>query len=128
VTIQTPGASSTWHKEAKSELLNDFTSLLVIADSGVVVGWTITALLALLLIGLPTLYLLVASLATDDDAFDRRVRDVEHYRKLSEKAHAYAWGKDVYNVLEEPLALSPLADTNAAPAPPEPAPVEANAA
>jgi hypothetical protein len=92
--------------------VNAFTSL-VIADSGAVVGWTITAALAFLLIGLPALYLLVLTLTDDDDAFDRRVRDIEQYVELSRRAHAYAWGKDVYNVLEKPPAATPRAAADA---------------
>jgi hypothetical protein len=50
--------------------VNAFTSL-VIADSGAVVGWTITA------------------------------------------ANAYAWGKDLFNVLEKPPVVAPLAAADA---------------
>jgi hypothetical protein len=96
--------------------LNALTSL-VIADSGALVGWTITAVVAFLLIGLPALYLLVLTLADDDDAFDRRVRDIEQYVELSRRAHAYAWGKDVYNALEKPPGVAPLAAADAVAAP-----------
>jgi sensor domain CHASE-containing protein len=80
-------------------LLNAFTSPLI-ADSGAITGWTITAVLTFFLIGLPTLYLLVLTLAEDDNAFDRRVRDIEQYLKLSQIAHAYASSKDVHEVLD----------------------------
>jgi hypothetical protein len=74
---------------------------LVIANSGAVVGWTITAVLTFLLIGVPVLYLFVLTLADDDDAFDRRVRDIELYVEFRNRAQGYARSKNDYNDLEK---------------------------
>jgi hypothetical protein len=68
-------------------LVNALTSPLI-ADSGAIAVWTITALLTCFLIGLPALYLLVLILADDDNGFDRRVREIEQYLKATERAHA----------------------------------------
>lgn len=92
-------------------LMNTFTSL-PIAASGALVAWTIVAVLTFLLIGVPLVLLIVLTLASDDDAIDRAVHDMEQFGKLNERAHAYAWGKDVYGVLEKPLVLAPLTSAN----------------
>ena len=84
---------------------------LPVAASGTVAGWVFTAVLTFLLIGLPLLYLLALTLATDDDAIDRAVRDQVQYGRLKERADAYAFGKDIYGVLDKPLVLEPLAAT-----------------
>jgi hypothetical protein len=77
-------------------------------DSVTIIGLTTVAVLTFLLIGLPALYLLALIVADDDDAFDRRVRDIEQSVKLGQRLHAYESGKDVYAVLEEPLTMAPL--------------------
>jgi hypothetical protein len=89
-----------------------------------IIDWTIPAVLTFLVIGLPTLYLLVLSL-TDDEAFDGRVRDFEPNMKPGKRAQAYASGKDVDDLFGEPLVLSPLAATDGLP---ESAPKRARAA
>jgi hypothetical protein len=66
-----------------------YTSPLI-ADSGTIVAWTISVLLTLFLIGLPTLYLLVLTLADDANGFDRRVREIEQYVKLTKRLQAHA--------------------------------------
>ena len=81
---------------------------LPVAASGTVAGWVLTAALTFLLIGLPLIYLLLLTFATDDDAIDRAVRDQVQYTRLKERSDAYAFGKDVYGVLDKPLVLEPL--------------------
>jgi hypothetical protein len=87
-------------------LMTAFASLLMV-DSVTIVGLTTVAVLTVLFIGVPALYLLALILADNDNAFDRRVRDIEQSVKLGQRLHAYESGKDVYGVLEEPLATAP---------------------
>jgi hypothetical protein len=63
-----------------------FASLLMV-DSVTIIGLTTVAVLTFLLIGLPALYLLALIVADDDDAFDRRVRDIEQSVKLGQRLH-----------------------------------------
>ena len=94
-----------------------FLSALPVAASGMAAGWVIAGGLTFLLIALPLLYLIGLLLATDDDVIDRAVRDQVQYSRLKERADAYAFGKDVYGVLDGPLVLEPLAATAVAAAP-----------
>jgi hypothetical protein len=74
-----------------------------IGDGAAVGGWAITLVLTFLLIGLPTIYLLVVSLATDD-AFDLGVSDVEERVRVERRAQGYASGRDVHAGFEQPPA------------------------
>jgi hypothetical protein len=74
-----------------------------IGDGAAVGGWAITLVLTFLLIGLPTIYLLVVSLATDD-AFDLGVSDVEERVRVERRAQGYASGRDVHAGFEQPAA------------------------
>jgi hypothetical protein len=74
-----------------------------IGDGAAVGGWAITLVLTFLLIGLPTIYLLVVSLATDD-AFDLGVSDVEERVRVERRAQWYASGRDVHAGFEQPPA------------------------
>jgi hypothetical protein len=94
---------------------------LPVASSGAVAGWTITAVLTLLLIGMPLFYLLALTFAIDEEAFDRNVRDQVRYVELKARADAYAYGKDIYGV----LAPSPESASAPAAAAPQPAPTDA---
>jgi hypothetical protein len=78
--------------------------LVVIAYSGAAAGWTITALLTFLLIGPPVLYALALTFASDPDAIDRAVHDVERRLEATNRAFGHAREKDVYDVLEQPQA------------------------
>jgi hypothetical protein len=71
---------------------------------GAAVGWAITLVLAFLLIGLPTIYLLVMILASDDDAFDRSVSDIEERVEVMRRAQGYAWGRDAHAGVEQAAA------------------------
>ena len=73
-----------------------------IGDGAAVGGWAITLVLSFLLIGLPTIYLLVMILATDDDAVDVGVSDIEEHVRVKRRAQGYAAGGDVYAGLEQP--------------------------
>ncbi len=75
-----------------------------IGDGAAVGGWAITLVLTFLLIGLPTIYLLVMSLATDDDAFDAGVSGIEEHVKVKRRAQGYASGRDVHAGPEQPAA------------------------
>jgi hypothetical protein len=94
---------------------------LPVASSGAVAGWTITAVLTLLLIGLPLFYLLALTFAIDEEAFDRAVGDQVRYVELKSRADAYAYGKDIYGVFatspepaSAPAVAAPPAPTDAA--------------
>jgi hypothetical protein len=63
-------------------------TLLPLADGLGVVGWSVIAILTFLLIGLPTLYAFVLTLAADDRAFDRSVREIEQFVKARARAQA----------------------------------------
>jgi hypothetical protein len=82
-------------------LMTAFASLVMV-DSVTIVGLTTVSVLTFLFIGVPALYLLALILADNDNAFDRRVRDIEQSVKLGQRLHAYESG-----VLEEPLATAP---------------------
>jgi hypothetical protein len=97
--------------------MNAFSALLL-ADSATVVGWTIVAVLTFLLIGLPTILLLVITLATSDEEIERTQRNIVQYNELKKRADVYASGKDIYGILETPLVLAPLAVADDAPARP----------
>jgi hypothetical protein len=75
-----------------------------IGEGAAVGGWAATLVLTFLLIGLPTIYLLVVILAADDDAFDRTASDIDEHVKVKRRAQAYAPGRDVYAGLERPAA------------------------
>jgi hypothetical protein len=83
----------------------------LVAYSGAVAGWTVTALLTLAMIVLPLLYLFALTFMTDDEAIERAVRDEVQYVELEARADAYAYGKDFYGVLATPLEVAPLAAT-----------------
>jgi hypothetical protein len=71
-----------------------------VASSPGAAGWTIAAVLTLLLI-LPLLfYLLGLILSSDEAAFDRAVGNEVRYVELKARADAYAYGSDIYGVLE----------------------------
>jgi hypothetical protein len=78
--------------------------LVVIADSGGAASWTITALLTFLLIGPPVLYALALTFASDPDAIDRAVHDVERRLEVTNRAFGHARENDVYDALEQPRA------------------------
>jgi hypothetical protein len=57
--------------------------------NGSILGWTIATAPTFLVIGLPTLYVLVLTLTDDEAAFDRCVpRDIEQNVKLGQRAGA----------------------------------------
>ena len=79
-----------------------------IGDAAAVGGWATTLVLTFLLIGLPTIYLLVMILATDDDTFDRPVSDIDEYVTVKRRAQGYAPSRDAYAGLEHrPLGDAP---------------------
>ena len=80
---------------------SSFTSV-PIGDGAAVGGWAITLVLTFLLIGLPTIYLLVMILATDDDALDRAVSDIEEHVTVKRRAQVSASSWDVDAGLEQP--------------------------
>jgi hypothetical protein len=94
--------------------MNAFSALLI-ADSATVAGWTIVAVLTFLVIGLPTILLLVVTLATSDEEAERTYRNIAQYVELKERADVYATGKDIYGILETPLVPAPLAVADDAP-------------
>jgi hypothetical protein len=69
-----------------------------IGEGAAVGGWAATLVLTFLLIGLPTIYLLVVIHAADDDAFDRTASDIDEHVKVNRRTQAYAPGRDVYPV------------------------------
>jgi hypothetical protein len=96
---------------------------LPVASSGAVAGWTITAVLTLLLIGLPLFYLLALTFAIDEEAFDRAVGDQVRYVELKSRADACAYGKDIYGVFAtspEPASAPPLPSRRRPPLQPTP--------
>jgi hypothetical protein len=74
------------------------------SGDGAAAGWAITLVLTFLLVGLPTIYLLVMILASDDDAFDRAGSDIQERMEVKRRAQGLAWGRDVDAGLEQPAA------------------------
>jgi hypothetical protein len=96
----------------------DTFSTMVLADTDLIVAWAISIALTFLLIVVPVLYFAVLTLAMDDETFDRTVSDMEEHTKLKRRAQAYAAGKDVFGVLEQPRTPKQLGHRDAHAIPP----------
>jgi hypothetical protein len=94
-------------------MLIDTLSTVVLADTDLIVAWTISIVLTFLLIVGPALYFAVLTLSMDDTTFDRIVSDMEEHTRLKRRAQVYSAGKDVFGVLEQPDALRPRQQTTA---------------